>query len=171
MPDPTVTPQLTYATAVEYLKGVDTPTLANAAETLAIRPNHEGFTPGEIRCLFPELGRLCGYAVTAHVETIPPRLLLSSALPPRLRRPPYPQVTSFRIVFGKPCEPVAWKRNLPAISSVHPEHVLRTVGYRRQRSQILVQGQRSPSRHNRYPCSQRAATTAVAGARGRQTGP
>jgi regulator of RNase E activity RraA len=55
---------------IDRLRAVDSPTLANAVELLGIRPNHEGFTPAEIRCLFPELGRLCGYAVTAHVETV-----------------------------------------------------------------------------------------------------
>ena len=55
---------------IEYLKSVDTPTLINGIELLKLRPNHEGFTPLEIRCLFPELGRMCGYAVTAQVETI-----------------------------------------------------------------------------------------------------
>jgi regulator of RNase E activity RraA len=61
---------ISYETCIEYLKTVDTPTLANAVELLGVRPNHEGFTPSDVRCLFPELGRLCGYAVTAHVETI-----------------------------------------------------------------------------------------------------
>lgn len=61
---------ITYETCAGYLSGVDTPTLANAVELLGVRPRHEGFTPCDIRCLFPELGRLCGYAVTAHVETI-----------------------------------------------------------------------------------------------------
>ena len=55
---------------IEYLKSIDTPTLINGIELLKRRPNHEGFTPLEIRCLFPEMGRMCGYAVTAHVETI-----------------------------------------------------------------------------------------------------
>ena len=55
---------------IEYLQGIDTPTLANAVELLQCRPNSEGFTPLGVRCLFPELGRLCGYAVTAHVETV-----------------------------------------------------------------------------------------------------
>jgi 4-hydroxy-4-methyl-2-oxoglutarate aldolase len=54
----------------EYLKTVDTPTLSNAIERLNVRPRKEGFTPLEIRCLFPEFGRMCGWAVTAHVETI-----------------------------------------------------------------------------------------------------
>jgi len=55
---------------IEYLKSVDTPTLINGIEALHLRPNSEGFTPLEIRCLFPQFGRMCGYAVTAQVETI-----------------------------------------------------------------------------------------------------
>ena len=55
---------------IEYLKTVDSPTLSNAIELLNMRPRQEGFTPLSIRCLFPELGRLAGYAVTAHVETM-----------------------------------------------------------------------------------------------------
>jgi 4-hydroxy-4-methyl-2-oxoglutarate aldolase len=55
---------------IEYLKTVDTPTLSNAIELLNARPRAEGFTPLQIRCLFPELGRMAGYAVTAQVETV-----------------------------------------------------------------------------------------------------
>jgi 4-hydroxy-4-methyl-2-oxoglutarate aldolase len=55
---------------IEYLKTVDTPTLCNAIELLGIRPRREGFTPLQLRCLFPEFGRMCGYAVTACVETV-----------------------------------------------------------------------------------------------------
>lgn len=55
---------------VEFLRTVDTPTLANAVETLKLRRKAEGFAPLQIRCLFPELGPMCGYAVTAQVETV-----------------------------------------------------------------------------------------------------
>jgi regulator of RNase E activity RraA len=55
---------------IEYLKSVDSPTLINGIELLKRRPNQEGFTPLGIRCLFPEHGRMCGYAVTAQVETV-----------------------------------------------------------------------------------------------------
>jgi 4-hydroxy-4-methyl-2-oxoglutarate aldolase len=55
---------------IEYLKTVDSPTLSNAIEFLKVRPLQEGFTPCELRCLFPEFGRMCGWAVTAQVETI-----------------------------------------------------------------------------------------------------
>lgn len=55
---------------LEYLKTIDGPTLANAIEALKLRPDHEGFTPLDIRALFPEFGRMVGYAVTAQVETV-----------------------------------------------------------------------------------------------------
>jgi len=57
-------------TLIEFLQSVDSPTLSNAIETLRLRPRDKGFAPVQIRCLFPELGRLCGYAVTAQVETV-----------------------------------------------------------------------------------------------------
>lgn len=56
--------------AISYLRSVDTPTLANAIEELNVRPRSEGFAPLGIRCLFPEMGRMCGYAVTAQVESV-----------------------------------------------------------------------------------------------------
>jgi len=55
---------------IDYLKTVDAPTLSNAIETLKVRPHREGFTPLQVRALFPEFGRMCGYAVTAQVETV-----------------------------------------------------------------------------------------------------
>lgn len=55
---------------IEYLQSVDTPTLSNAVELLEVRPRSAGFAPLTIRCLFPELGRMAGYAVTAQVETV-----------------------------------------------------------------------------------------------------
>jgi len=34
---------------IEFLKTVDTPTLANAIELLKLRPHNQGFTPLQIR--------------------------------------------------------------------------------------------------------------------------
>ena len=62
--------QTSQSALVEYLLTVDTPTLCNAIEQLTLRPRHEGFTPRGIRSLFPEMGRICGWAVTAQVETV-----------------------------------------------------------------------------------------------------
>jgi regulator of RNase E activity RraA len=55
---------------IEYLKSVDTPTLSNAIEVCGVRRWNTGFAPLELRCLFPEFGRMAGYAVTAQVETM-----------------------------------------------------------------------------------------------------
>lgn len=55
---------------LEYLRSVDTPTVANAIEAFSLRSRAEGFPSVAIRCLFPDLGVMCGYAVTAQVETV-----------------------------------------------------------------------------------------------------
>ncbi|HTV53953.1 MAG TPA: RraA family protein [Terriglobia bacterium] len=58
------------APLMEYLQTIDTPTLSNAIERLGLRPKDSGFAPVEIKCLFPEFGRMCAHAVTAQVETV-----------------------------------------------------------------------------------------------------
>lgn len=55
---------------VDYLRSVDTPTLSNAIEALRVRPQSAGFAPCQTSCIFPEFGRMVGYAVTAQVETM-----------------------------------------------------------------------------------------------------
>jgi 4-hydroxy-4-methyl-2-oxoglutarate aldolase len=55
---------------IDYLKTVDTATLANAIELLNLRPRAEGYASLDLKCLFPEFGPMCGYAVTAHAETV-----------------------------------------------------------------------------------------------------
>ena len=53
---------------LEALKAFDSPTLSNAIETFAIRPRDEGYMSMDIRCIFPELGPLVGYAATATIR-------------------------------------------------------------------------------------------------------
>jgi regulator of RNase E activity RraA len=55
---------------IAFLKTVDTATVSNAVELLKVRPDAEGFASLDLRCLFPEFGPMCGYAVTAQVETV-----------------------------------------------------------------------------------------------------
>ncbi len=50
----------------------DAPTVANAIETLNIRPRNAGFMRPEIRCIFPEMGVMVGYAVTARIRAAQP---------------------------------------------------------------------------------------------------
>jgi len=52
------------------LAKIDSPTIANAIEKLKGRNRITGFANRELRCLFPELPPVCGYAVTAQVRTM-----------------------------------------------------------------------------------------------------
>ena len=58
MPDP----------IVEALRRYDTPTLSNAIEEFDVRPRDEGFANIAVRCMFPELGVMVGYAATATIR-------------------------------------------------------------------------------------------------------
>jgi 4-hydroxy-4-methyl-2-oxoglutarate aldolase len=48
---------------IEPLKKITSPSVANAIETFKVRPRQQGNVSSEIRCLFPELGPMVGYAV------------------------------------------------------------------------------------------------------------
>jgi len=52
------------------LQQTDTPTVSNAVEKAGVRALTDGFCDSSVRCLFPEFGILCGYAVTAEAETM-----------------------------------------------------------------------------------------------------
>ncbi|OLE36563.1 MAG: hypothetical protein AUG00_10330 [Candidatus Rokubacteria bacterium 13_1_20CM_2_70_7] len=56
---------------IDALRKVTSPSVANAIETFNVRPRHQGFISSEVRCLFPELGPLVGYAVTALIRAEP----------------------------------------------------------------------------------------------------
>ena len=53
---------------LEALRRYDTPTLANAIEEFDVRPRDEGFANIDVRCMFPELGVMVGYAATAAIR-------------------------------------------------------------------------------------------------------
>jgi len=63
---------------LEALRRFCSPTIANAIETFKLRSNLEGVTDSRIRCLFPALGPLVGYACTATI--------ISNERPPEKRR-------------------------------------------------------------------------------------
>jgi regulator of RNase E activity RraA len=52
---------------LDALGRYDTPTLANAIETFDLQPRDVGFADSRIRCMFPELGRMVGFAATATI--------------------------------------------------------------------------------------------------------
>jgi 4-hydroxy-4-methyl-2-oxoglutarate aldolase len=96
----------TSSSPIEYLKTIDTPTLSNAIEQLHLRPRSEGFTPLQVRCLFPEFGIMCGYAVTAQVETMtegnPREERGYVELFEAVEKSPKPAVVAFQEIGGHP---------------------------------------------------------------------
>ncbi len=58
------TPPLTID-ELERLRRYDAPTVANAIETFDVRPRTAGYASPAIRSVFPQLGVMVGYAVTA----------------------------------------------------------------------------------------------------------
>jgi len=54
---------------LDELRRIDSPTIANAIELFLVRPRVEGYAGWELRCAFPELGSLVGYAVTCTSDT------------------------------------------------------------------------------------------------------
>jgi 4-hydroxy-4-methyl-2-oxoglutarate aldolase len=59
---------------VAALARYDTPTLSNAIETFDVRPRDEGYMTCEVRCMFPEMKPVVGFAATATVRTHEPPL-------------------------------------------------------------------------------------------------
>ncbi len=74
---------------LDGLRKFSTPTISNAIEMFEVRHRNEGFVGPEVKCLFPGLGRMVGYAFTAAI---------SSDLPAKgcrvLQRPEYWQASA-----------------------------------------------------------------------------
>jgi regulator of RNase E activity RraA len=64
---------------LDALRAITTPTIANAIETFNVRSRSEGFVDSSVRCMFPELGAMVGYAVTAKISA---RERSRTAVPP-----------------------------------------------------------------------------------------
>lgn len=62
------------AEELEALRRLDACTLANAVETFQVRLRNEGFAGGSLRCLFPQLPPMVGYAVTLKTRGASPPL-------------------------------------------------------------------------------------------------
>jgi 4-hydroxy-4-methyl-2-oxoglutarate aldolase len=54
---------------LDALRAIDSPTVANAIERFKIRPRVEGYAGYALRCAFPRLGTMLGYAVTCTADT------------------------------------------------------------------------------------------------------
>lgn len=56
---------------LEFLRGIDSPTIANAIEKIHPRDRCEGYIGGTVRCMFPELGVMVGHALTVTMDNAP----------------------------------------------------------------------------------------------------
>ena len=57
---------------LESLRQIQSCAIANAIETFNIRPRNQGFMSPEIKCIFPDMGNMIGYAVTAVIAASSP---------------------------------------------------------------------------------------------------
>lgn len=64
--DPRLTPE-----QLAFLRGIDSPTIANAIEPFGVRDRTAGYLGGAIRCLFPEMGVMVGHALTVTMTNQP----------------------------------------------------------------------------------------------------
>jgi 4-hydroxy-4-methyl-2-oxoglutarate aldolase len=55
------------AKELDALRKVSTSAVCDAIESFNIRPRNEGFMTSDIRCMFPDLGVMVGYAATARI--------------------------------------------------------------------------------------------------------
>ncbi len=60
------------AEQLEELRAIDSPTIANAIEKFEVRDPTEGYASMKLRCLFPDLPPVVGYAVTCTVDSTRP---------------------------------------------------------------------------------------------------
>lgn len=57
---------------LDRLREFDTCTISNAIERLNVRMRNEGFVSGRVKCQFPDLPPMVGYAATGRIRTISP---------------------------------------------------------------------------------------------------
>lgn len=57
------------ADQLEALRQIDSPTVSNAIERFGVRQRVEGFAGWELRCAFPQLDTMLGYAVTCTADS------------------------------------------------------------------------------------------------------
>ncbi len=93
---------------LEALRRYDTPTVANAIETFDVRPRDEGFASPDIRCMFPELGVMVGFAATATIRARGKGHDDQSALWAHVRSQPAPRVVVVKDLDEPPALGSLW---------------------------------------------------------------
>jgi len=96
------------ADVLEALRRHDTPTLSNAIETFDVRPRDEGFANMEVRCMFPDLGVMVGYAATATIRARARGTSNEAALWAHVRSLPAPRVVVVQDLDDPPGHGAMW---------------------------------------------------------------
>ena len=65
-------PDLLTPEELEALRRIPTPAIANGIELFDIRPRTAGFMSPDVKCLFPDLGPMIGYAATGVITAASP---------------------------------------------------------------------------------------------------
>jgi regulator of RNase E activity RraA len=97
------------ASVLEALKKYDSPTLSNAIETFDVRPRDEGYMSHDVRCMFPAMPRIVGYAATATMrargagEGYDP-----DALTRHVQAVPGPRIVVVQDLDGEPAHGALW---------------------------------------------------------------
>ena len=60
------------ASLLNELRSFSTPSIANGIETFDVRGRHEGYMDATVRCMFPDLGPVIGFAATATIRAAEP---------------------------------------------------------------------------------------------------
>jgi regulator of RNase E activity RraA len=117
-------PDLLTPDELETLRRIPTPAIANGIELFDIRPRTAGFMSSQVRCLFPELGPVIGYAVTGVVTAVSPdgRRVSAPDYWEHVLSIPTPRIAVFHDVD----EPVIGAQWGEVFASIH--HALGSVG-------------------------------------------
>lgn len=105
---------------LEALRQVNSPTISNAIEMFDVRPRNVGFMHPEIKCMFPDLGVMVGYATTVTIKANQPapadRVISRDAYWKHLLEVPEPRVAVVLDLDDPPCVGSFWGE---VNSSVH----------------------------------------------------
>lgn len=93
---------------LEALRRYDSPTLSNAVETFDIRPRDEGYMSHEVRCMFPDLGVMVGYAATATMRARGRAASDPEPLWAHVREVPGPRVVVVQDLDDPPAHGALW---------------------------------------------------------------
>ena len=96
------------ASVLDALRRYDTPTLSNAIEAFDLRPRDEGFASMDVRCMFPDLGVMVGYAATATIRARGSVTGDASLLWEHVQQVPSPRVVVVQDLDDPPAHGALW---------------------------------------------------------------